>query len=148
VGAQRRSDVALFQVQAEYLHREEDGSLTFDADGTVGVPSDSYQSKQSGWHGVPTSSCRAGASGCATRNWIAARWISAWWPAARPIAADFPLLAENDPKRTTAMVDFSPSDFSRLRLQFSRDEARFNESDNQIFLQYIMSLGVHGAHKF
>jgi hypothetical protein len=63
-------------------------------------------------------------------------------------AADFPLLAENDPKRTTAMIDFSPSEFSRFRLQFARDEARFNEPDNQIFLQYIMSLGAHGAHKF
>ena len=63
-------------------------------------------------------------------------------------AADFPLLTENDPKRTTAMVDFSPSEFSRFRLQFARDEARFNEADNQVFLQYIMSLGAHGAHKF
>ncbi len=63
-------------------------------------------------------------------------------------AADFPLLAENDPKRTTAMIDFSPSEFSRFRLQFARDEARFVESDNQVFLQYIMSLGAHGAHKF
>jgi len=63
-------------------------------------------------------------------------------------AADFPRLARNDPKRTTAMIDFSPSEFSRFRLQFARDEARFNEADNQIFLQYIMSLGTHGAHKF
>jgi hypothetical protein len=63
-------------------------------------------------------------------------------------AADLPLLAENDPKRTTAMVDFSPSEFSRLRLQYARDEARFGEKDDQIFLQYIMSLGAHGAHKF
>jgi hypothetical protein len=46
------------------------------------------------------------------------------------------------------MIDFSPSEFSRFRLQFARDEARFNEADNQVFLQYIMSLGAHGAHKF
>ena len=62
--------------------------------------------------------------------------------------ADFPRLAGNDPKRITAMIDFSPSEFSRFRLQFARDEARFNEADNQIFLQYVMSLGTHGAHKF
>jgi hypothetical protein len=46
------------------------------------------------------------------------------------------------------MVDFSPSEFSRLRVQFSQDEARFDEKDKQIFVQYIMSLGAHGAHKF
>ena len=46
------------------------------------------------------------------------------------------------------MIDFSPSEFSRFRLQFARDEARFNETDNQVLLQYIMSLGAHGAHKF
>ena len=63
-------------------------------------------------------------------------------------ATDFPRLAEHDPRRSTAMIDFSPSEFSRFRLQFAHDEARFNESDNEIFLQYIMSLGTHGAHKF
>ena len=46
------------------------------------------------------------------------------------------------------MVDWSPSEFSRLRLQFARDYSRMNEPDNQIFLQYIMSLGAHGAHTF
>jgi hypothetical protein len=63
-------------------------------------------------------------------------------------AADFPRLAENNPKRSTVMIDFSPSEFSRFRLQFAHDGARFNETDNQVFLQYIMSLGTHGAHKF
>jgi hypothetical protein len=139
-----------FKFQAEYLHREEDGSLTFDADGTVGGPlSDSYQSKQSGWY-------MQGAYQFMPRWRVGLRYEEldsgtvdiGLVTSGTLTAADFPLLAENDPKRTTAMVDFSPSDFSRLRLQFSRDEARFNESDNQIFLQYIMSLGVHGAHKF
>jgi len=61
------------------------------------------------------------------------------WSTAAAYRCRFPRLAENDPKRTTAMIDFSPSEFSRFRLQFARDEARFNEADNQIFLQYIMS---------
>ena len=46
------------------------------------------------------------------------------------------------------MVDWSPSEFSRLRLQFARDYSRMGATDNQMFLQYIMSLGAHGAHKF
>ena len=60
----------------------------------------------------------------------------------------FPSLASYAPKRTSVMVDYSPSEFSRLRLQFARDEARPGVSDNQVFLQYIMSLGAHAAHAF
>jgi len=46
------------------------------------------------------------------------------------------------------MLDWSPSEFSRLRLQFARDHSRQDATDNQVLLQYIMSLGAHGAHKF
>jgi hypothetical protein len=46
------------------------------------------------------------------------------------------------------MVDFSASEFSRLRLQYARDQARANFTDNQWQLQYQMSLGAHGAHGF
>ena len=46
------------------------------------------------------------------------------------------------------MLDYSPSEFSRLRLQLARDRAREGASDNQLFLQYQMSLGAHGAHAF
>ena len=37
---------------------------------------------------------------------------------------------------------------SRLRLQVARDQSRHGEPDNQVWLQYVMSLGAHGAHKF
>jgi hypothetical protein len=46
------------------------------------------------------------------------------------------------------MVDWSPSEFSRVRLQYAQDKARSDATDNQVFLQYIVSLGAHGAHKF
>ena len=62
--------------------------------------------------------------------------------------ADFPILGAYNPKRNTVMVDWSPSEFSRIRLQIARDYSRMGEPDNQIFLQYIVSLGAHGAHKF
>lgn len=53
-----------------------------------------------------------------------------------------------DPRRYSWMVDFSPSEFSRLRLQYSLDQSAKDRSDNQIILQYIYSLGSHGAHQF
>ena len=52
------------------------------------------------------------------------------------------------PRKNTLMVDFSASEFSRLRLQYARDQARMGFTDNQWQLQYQMSLGAHGAHSF
>jgi hypothetical protein len=53
-----------------------------------------------------------------------------------------------DPQRWSLMVDWDPSEFSRLRAQYNRDESRRHAPDNQWTLQYIMSLGAHGAHLF
>ena len=52
------------------------------------------------------------------------------------------------PTRSSAMLDWSPSEFSRLRLQFARSKVQPDMSDNQWFLQYILSLGAHGAHRY
>lgn len=51
------------------------------------------------------------------------------------------------PKRSTIMVDYSHSEYSRIRLQYARDDA-YEDSDNILYVQYLMSLGPHGAHKF
>ena len=53
----------------------------------------------------------------------------------------------SDPRRYSLMADWSNSEFSRLRLQFTRDEAGI-ENDIQWGLQYILSIGAHGAHSF
>ena len=53
----------------------------------------------------------------------------------------------HDPERWSLMADWSPSEFSRLRLQYNRDESR-PVTDHQWTLQYIMSLGAHPAHQF
>jgi hypothetical protein len=52
------------------------------------------------------------------------------------------------PRKDSVMLDWSNSEFSRLRLQYARDRAMMGVTDNQMTLQYIMSLGAHGAHKF
>jgi hypothetical protein len=45
------------------------------------------------------------------------------------------------------MLDYSHSEFSRLRLQYEYD--RRVPKQNQVWmLQYIMSLGAHGAHRY
>lgn len=55
-----------------------------------------------------------------------------------------------EPERSTIMLDYSNSHFSRVRLQYSTEESRHpgEEKDDQIFVQYIYSLGSHGAHNF
>ena len=64
-------------------------------------------------------------------------------------AADFPALLSGDPARTTLMVDWNPSEFTRLRLQYAWDEARDDgDTDRQLFLQYLYGIGAHGAHKY
>ena len=52
-----------------------------------------------------------------------------------------------DSKRTSVMLDWSASEFSRIRLQYTRDEV-LEDAQDQWVLQYIMSLGAHGAHQF
>jgi hypothetical protein len=53
----------------------------------------------------------------------------------------------DDPRRYSLMTDWSNSEFSRLRLQFIRDESG-PEDANQWGIQYIHSIGAHGAHTF
>ncbi len=57
------------------------------------------------------------------------------------------LSSGHTPKRNSIMLDYSPREYSRLRLQFNRDE-RSENKDDQIILQYIHSFGAHGAHSF
>lgn len=55
--------------------------------------------------------------------------------------------SSRDPRRYSVMADWSNSEFSRLRLQYSYDKAGF-DNDSQWGLQYIFSIGAHGAHAF
>jgi hypothetical protein len=54
--------------------------------------------------------------------------------------------------RYTAMLEFSPSEFSRFRLQYAYDRSRFFQGTQkgiqEILLQMNISVGPHGAHSF
>jgi hypothetical protein len=149
----RNSTVTNFKLQGEYLHRIETGTLNFDVNstGVLGTPvAGAYSSNQSGWYlqgvyqfaprwrvGLRHDQLQAG-----TVN-IAQVLNGTLTP------QDFPTLVGHTPTRNTMMFDYSPSEFSRIRLQFARDESRPDGvKDDQLFLQYLYSLGAHGAHKF
>ncbi len=55
---------------------------------------------------------------------------------------------EHDPYAFAMMVDWSNSEFGRIRLQYNHEALDGHEEDNQIMLQYVMSLGAHAAHSF
>jgi hypothetical protein len=58
--------------------------------------------------------------------------------------------------RYSAMIEYNPTEFSRLRLQLDRDESRYIQSSGgssrqpytQIILQANLTIGAHGAHAF
>jgi hypothetical protein len=145
-----------FKLQGEYFRRDESGTLGYD-DSAQSAPqfgthfSDAYSSRQSGWYLQAVYQFmprwRAGVrfdrldSGTVSNGIVAS--------GAGPTAADFPLLGTpHDPRRATAMLDWSPSEFSRIRLQYAEDDSRAGVTDRQTLLQYIYSMGAHGAHKF
>ncbi len=136
-----------FKLQAEYLQRTEDGQLAFAS--TQQALSDSYRARQSGWY-------LQGVYQFLPRWRFGARYdsldsgdpaIGLVQHAVLPLA-DFGALAPATPSRVSAMFDWNPSEFSRLRLQYVWDDARMDVRDRQLMLQYLFSIGAHGAHKF
>jgi hypothetical protein len=128
-----------FVFQTEYLHRHEDGSLLLEDpdEPTRG----SYRGHQDGFYvqGVY-------------------QFVPRWRVGLRygQIFSDDDVSGlprttlhrdEQSPWRISTMVDFSNSEFSRLRLQYSHEGGGLGNAD-MIFLQYIMSLGSHGAHAY
>jgi hypothetical protein len=131
-----------FKLVAEWMHRELTGDLTFDSGGP-GSNTDGFNAKQSGWYAqgiyqfLPR--WRAGLRYGQLDNGT----ISAGSNAANGITA-----TGFSPQRWSAMVDWSPSEFSRLRLQYNNDRTQLGLDDHQLFLQAIFSLGTHGAHRY
>ena len=54
--------------------------------------------------------------------------------------------SQPDPKRTL-MFDYSPSEFSRIRVHGRRTNRVSGVTDNQVFVQYPTA-SAPGAHKF
>lgn len=63
------------------------------------------------------------------------------------------LETEENFQRYSAMAEYHPSEFSRIRLQYNRNNALYNEDGerqdiNTVMLQVNISIGAHGAHDF
>ena len=87
-----------------------------------------------------------------TNGWYAQavyKFLPQWRVGARYARLSPPSDAELDNNLSTvsAMLDWTNSEFGRVRLQYNR-ETFGDVRDNQLILQYVMSLGAHGAHAF
>ena len=129
-----------FKLQGEYLRSTRSGSLVYDVGNADRAGA--YRATQSGWYvqGVY-------------------QFMPHWRIGLRterldPGSPDYGLNAASfaasayKPRKNSLMLDFSPSEFSRVRLQLAQDRSREGLTDNQLFLQYQMSLGAHGAHSY
>ena len=125
-----------FVFQSEFMWRNEDGTYTLPGTGPL-----AYDTDQRGWY--------AQAVYQPFPRWRFGTRIDALsMDDPGPAFAGTALADEgSDPRRYSLMVDWSNSEFSRLRLQYTRDEAGLSD-DNQFGLQYILSIGAHGAHAF
>ena len=131
-GNARESEVIL---QAEYFWRQEDGTyaLAEEEDGEEHIDELRTDSIAQGWYvqGVYKMSPR----------WrIGARYAQLVPPDDAEI--------DHDPYAFGMMVDWTNSEFGRVRLQYNHEALDGYEEDNQFILQYVMSLGAHGAHSF
>lgn len=132
-----------FKFQSEIFQRTENGDLTYNTDEPV---TDTFQTRQTGGYAQAVYQ-------------FMPKWRTGWrydWLDSGQVdlgprlsLSDLPYLAAYQPRRHSLMLDYSPSELSRWRLQLARDEARGpGQGDNQAFLQYLLSFGAHGAHKF
>jgi hypothetical protein len=132
-----------FKLQGEYFWRRESGELAYSRTDASGVTqTGDYRSDQRGfyaqgvWQFMPT--WRVGAR---------YDWLN---PGSVDYGANNLYLANGtfNPQRGAVMLDWTPSEFSRFRVQFQQAKLKPDLTDNEIFVQYILTLGAHGAHKF
>jgi hypothetical protein len=129
------------RMQMEVFKRSEDGTISDSASSNTS----SYTGDQSGWYAQAVYQFVRGWSAGVRRDRLSAR----------NSGSDVAVLNDTginsngyDPKRSSVMLQWQPSEFSRIRLQFNNDKSVANVSDKQMFVQYTFSLGAHGAHSF
>jgi hypothetical protein len=129
-----------FKLQGEYLHSTRSGTLVYDISNANSAGN--YHALQSGWYVQGIYKFHP-----YWRIGLRTEQLDPGTPDYGVNAGSFATSGYR-PRKTSVMLDFSPSEFSRLRLQLADDRSREGLTDRQVFLQYQMSLGAHGAHGY
>ena len=121
-------------LQGEYLWRAEKGTYELPAEGDEEASeSECFDTTSRGWY--------AQAIYKFLPRWRIGTRFSRLIPSSE-------MELDHDPTAVAAMIDWTNSEFSRIRLQYTRETLAGDEHDNQIMLQYITSFGAHPAHTF
>jgi len=119
-------------LRGEYFHDDRDGDYVDAVDPLLDQP----------WSGQRRGAYVEGVYRI-NRNWETGyRYDRLWADDSGPFASNF------DPVRHSLMLTWLNSEFSLFRLQYSHDQPNATDSDSALTLQYQVSLGAHGAHKF
>jgi len=126
-------------LQGEYFYHDEDGTYN---DSDAGTGDVAYDDSQSGWYAQSVYKFHP--------QWRVGARYSQLYAGDVPAGLAGSVLDDqgHDPWSGTAMVDWTNSEFSRIRAQYSYEEVADGQEDNQFTLQYIMSLGAHSAHNY
>lgn len=140
-----------FKLQAEYFQRDEDGKIDmYEAGGEIESTLD-YNGKQSGYYlqGVYQfrPRWRIGLRHDRLDSDNILRQISGELATEDQLEASGLADEGHTPTRNSIMLDYTPREYSRFRLQFNEDKTT-DETDRQVILQYTHSFGSHGAHGF
>lgn len=129
-------------IQGEYLYKKNDLDLV-SHETEPGLVGNSRIDKQDGYY-------LQAIYGFYPRWRIGARWEEVGLTNETEMP-DGDTLKFDDSWRASGMLDFSPSEFSRFRLQVSNGEYAVDgdkEDAWSVFFQCVISLGSHGAHAF
>ena len=128
-----------FTLQGEYFHRTEDGTYEDAGAGTGAV---AFDDDTSGWYAQGVYKFHP--------QWRVGARYSMLHAADTPAGLVGTAMDADghDPSSYSTMLDWTNSEFSRVRAQYNYEKPNRNTDDHQFTLQYIMSLGAHGAHKY
>ncbi len=132
------------KLQGEYFRRQSDGDLTYDVGSqSQGEQTDRFSQAASGWYVQGVYQFAPGWRVGVRNDQL--RLDSTQWG---NLAAALQVADHFKPERHSLMLDHSPSEFSRFRLQLSQDRLQPGLSNQVLQLQYTLSLGAHGAHSY
>jgi len=123
-GNARQSEVTLL---GEYLWLKDSGTYTLEDEGEEHELG--FDGRSSGWYAQAVY-----------------RIMPEWRLGARYARLRTPNEAEvgHDPRALAVMTDWTDSRFGQVRLQYNREELTDREEDDQVVLQYTVTLGSHG----
>jgi len=128
--------------QGEYLYRDQEGTkYAYDDVGNLVTPS--IQKKQGGFYSQVVwrfaQRWRAGVQyNLINKNYVKSNEVKLNLP--------------NNLPAYYAMLEYNPTEFSRIRLQVGQNRAFFQDGSrktvNEVILQFNFAIGAHGAHPF